>query len=212
VLVASDVVPLFVESLEQELGNVGQGAGLAAVHAAGGDVGEEFSEDEVEGDGVLEIPAEGQEFGADFLGGLELEEFAMVEEAELLARVAEHAAAAAVGELEIAAWLRLAVRGAGLFRGHESGCSFRWIFLPRACCVLWIFALLAVGEVMLAKSGLRGPACGARRQAGRRLVYGESVAWGLLTVNSTGVVIIRTAPAESEEVRVTQRAWRAQRL
>jgi len=36
----------------------------------------------------------------------------MVEEAELLARVAEHAAAAAVGELEIAARVRLTVRGA----------------------------------------------------------------------------------------------------
>jgi len=72
-LVACDVVPLFVESLEQELGDVGEGAGLAAVHAAGGDVGEEFAEDEVEGDGVLEIATEGQEFGADFLGGLELE-------------------------------------------------------------------------------------------------------------------------------------------
>jgi hypothetical protein len=115
VLVASDVVALFVEGLEEELGDVGEGAGGAAVHATGGDVGEEFAEDEVEGDGVLEVAAEGEEFGADFLGGLELEEFAMVEEAEIEARVAEHAAAAAVGELEIAAWVRLTVRGAGLF-------------------------------------------------------------------------------------------------
>jgi len=36
----------------------------------------------------------------------------MVEEAECLARVAEHAATAAVGELEVAAWVRLTVRGA----------------------------------------------------------------------------------------------------
>jgi hypothetical protein len=96
--------------LEEELGDVGEGAGLAAVHAAGGDVGEEFAEDEIEGDGVLEIAAEGEEFGADFLGGLELEEFAMVEEAECLARVAEHATAAAVSELEVAAWVHGAVR------------------------------------------------------------------------------------------------------
>jgi hypothetical protein len=59
---------------------------LAAVHAAGGDVGEEFAQDEVERDGVLEIAAEGEEFGADIFGGLELEEFAMVEEAEFEAR------------------------------------------------------------------------------------------------------------------------------
>ena len=85
---------------------------MAAVHAAGGDVGEEFAEDEVEGDGVLEVAAEGEEFGADFLGGLELEKFAMVEEAEIEMGVAEHAAAAAVGELEIAARVRLTVRGA----------------------------------------------------------------------------------------------------
>jgi hypothetical protein len=136
--------------LEQELGDVGEGAGLTAVHAAGGYVGEEFAEDEVEGDGVLEVAAEREEFGADFLGGLELEEFAMVEEAECLAGVAEHAATAAVGELEVAAWVPGAVLvRAGLFCGHESGCSFRLDFLPRARCVLWIFALLAVGEVMI---------------------------------------------------------------
>jgi hypothetical protein len=126
VLVASDVVALFVEGLEEELGDVGEGAGGAAVHATGSDVGEEFAEDEVEGDGVLEIAAEGEEFGTDFFGGLELEEFAMVEEAEIDMRVAEHAAAAAVGELEIAARVWVAVLVVvGLFRGHESGCSFR---------------------------------------------------------------------------------------
>ena len=127
-LVASDVVTLFVEGLEEELGDVGEGAGGAAVHATGGDVGEEFAEDEVEGDGVLEVAAEGEEFGTDFFSGLELEEFTMVEEAEWLARVAEHATAAAVGELEVAARVWVALLVVGLFRGHESGCSFRWIF------------------------------------------------------------------------------------
>ena len=74
----------------------------------------------------------------------------MVEEAEVEARIAEHAATAAVGELEVAAWVGLAVLvRAGLFCGHESGCSFRLDFLPRARCALWIFALLAVGEVMI---------------------------------------------------------------
>ncbi len=43
VLVADLGVALFVEGLEEELGDVGEGAGLAAVHAAGGDVGEKFS-------------------------------------------------------------------------------------------------------------------------------------------------------------------------
>jgi hypothetical protein len=42
-LVADLWVTLFVEGLEEELGYVGEGAGLAAVHAAGGDMGEELA-------------------------------------------------------------------------------------------------------------------------------------------------------------------------
>ena len=63
------------------------------MHAAGGYVGEKLSKYEIEGDGVLEIAAESEEFGADFLDGLEWEEFAIVEEAEFEVRVTEHAAA-----------------------------------------------------------------------------------------------------------------------
>jgi hypothetical protein len=42
-LVAGLVVALLVEGLEEELGDVGEGAGVAAVHAAGGDMGKELS-------------------------------------------------------------------------------------------------------------------------------------------------------------------------
>ena len=60
------------------------------------------------------------------------------------------------------------------------------------------------GAAILGRSvGFAGQRGRARDQAGRRLVCGRSVAWGLLDVNSTGVVIIRTASADNEEVRVT---------
>ena len=104
VLVAGQFVAFFVDGLEEELGDVGEGAGVAAVHASGGDVGEKFAKDEIDANGILEIGAEGQEFGTDFRGGFELEECALVEEAKFAGGfVAEHAAAPAVGELEVAA-------------------------------------------------------------------------------------------------------------
>lgn len=118
VLIAGQVVAFLVEGLEEELGDVGESAGVAAVHASGGDVGEEFAEDEIDGDRILEIATEIQEFGADFRGGLQLEKFAMVEEAECSGGVmAEHAAAAAVGELEDAA-ISGVVGGARFFAAH----------------------------------------------------------------------------------------------
>ena len=131
VLVAGEVVAFLVEGLEEELGNVGEGAGVAAVHATGGDVGEEFSQDEIDSDGILEVAAEGEEFGADFCGGLELEKFAVVEEAELAGGVMkEHAAAAAVGELEVAAVF--GVCGARFFAVHV--------------CARFVFELRLVGR------------------------------------------------------------------
>ena len=128
VAVAGQVVAFCVEGLEEELGDVGEGAGVAAVHASGGDVGEEFAEDEVDGDGIAEIAAEGEEFGADFRGGLELEEFAMVEEAELAGGfVEEHAAAAAVGELEVAAIFgTISGMISGMISGTISGTGSVW--------------------------------------------------------------------------------------
>ena len=118
VLVAGQVVAFLVEGLEKKLGDVGEGAGVAAVHATGGDVGEEFAENEIDGDGVTEIAAEGQEFGADFGGGLELEKFAMVEEAKCSGgAMAEHTAATAVSELEDAAIFGR-VGGAGFCAVH----------------------------------------------------------------------------------------------
>ncbi len=118
VLVAGEVVAFLVEGLEEELGDVGEGAGVAAVHASGGDVGEEFAEDEIDSDGILEIAAKVEEFGADFGGGLQLEKFAMVEETECSGGVvAEHAAAAAISELEDAAIFGV-VGGARFFAAH----------------------------------------------------------------------------------------------
>ena len=81
VLVAGQFVAFFVDGLEEELGDVGEGTGVAAVHASGGDVGEKFAKDEIDANGILEIGAEGQEFGTDLRGGFELEECALVEEA-----------------------------------------------------------------------------------------------------------------------------------
>jgi len=118
VAVAGQVVAFCVEGLEEELGDVGEGAGVAAVHASGGDVGEEFAEDEIDGDGILEIATEVEEFGADFGGGLELEKFAVMEEAEVSGGVVgEHATAAAVSELEDAAIFGV-VGGARFFAAH----------------------------------------------------------------------------------------------
>ena len=131
VLVAGEIVAFLVEGLEEELCDVGESAGVAAVHASGGDMGEKFAEDEVDGDGILEVAAEGEEFGADFGGGLELEKFAMVEEAELAGGVMkEHAAAAAVGELEVAAVF--GVCGARFFAVHV--------------CARFVFELRLVGR------------------------------------------------------------------
>jgi len=118
VVVAGEVVAFLVEGLEEELGDVGEGAGVAAVHASGGDVGEEFAEDEIDGDGILEIATEVEEFGADFGGGLELEKFAVMQEAEVSGGVVgEHATAAAVSELEDAAIFGV-VGGARFFAAH----------------------------------------------------------------------------------------------
>ena len=105
------------------MGDVGESAGGAAVHAAGGDVGEDFAENEVDADGMVEFGAEGQEFRADGFGGFELLESAVVEEAEFAGGlVSEHAAAATVGELVVAARTAALARrvcgcGAGFFVG-----------------------------------------------------------------------------------------------
>ena len=118
VAVAGQVVAFCVDGLQEELGDVGEGAGVAAVHASGGDVSEEFAEDEIDGDGILEIAAEVEKFGADFRGGLQLEKFAMVEEAECSGgAMAEHTAATAVSELEDAAIFGR-VGGAGFCAVH----------------------------------------------------------------------------------------------
>jgi hypothetical protein len=64
---------------------------------------------------VVEFSAEGEEFRADGFGGFELHESAVMEEAEFSGGfVAKHAAAAAVGELVVAAGT---AAGAGWWSG-----------------------------------------------------------------------------------------------
>ena len=67
-------------------------------------------------------------------------------------------------------------------------------FLPRARCVLWIFCQAGGWRSDDSRRvGFAGQRGTLDVKPGGGLFTGESVAWGLLTVNSTGVVIIRMA-------------------
>jgi hypothetical protein len=105
------------EGGEQDLAEVGECGGFAEGDAVlcGGD--EEFAEDVVDVGGGEKIALEGcGDLGAQALGLEELELFAGVEDAEAgMGGGAEHAAGAAVGELEFAAW---GDSGAGICVGH----------------------------------------------------------------------------------------------
>ena len=105
------------EAGEQDLAEVGEGGGFAEGDAVLGYGGEEFAEDVVDVGGGEEVALErGGDLGAQALGLEELELFAGVEDAEgEMGRSAKHAAAAAVGELELAAW---GDGGAGICVGH----------------------------------------------------------------------------------------------
>jgi hypothetical protein len=93
------------EGREHDLAEAGESGGFANGDAVLGDGDEEFTEDVVDVSGGEEIAMEGSgDFAAEALG-LELVKFlAGMEGAEgSVGRVAQHAAAAAVGELELAA-------------------------------------------------------------------------------------------------------------
>lgn len=102
---------------EHDLAHVGEGEGFADGDAVLGDGDEEFAEDVVDVGGGEEIAVEGdRDFVAEALGLDELKFLAGVESAERgMGRVAQHTAAAAVGELELAAE---SVGGAGNGDGH----------------------------------------------------------------------------------------------
>jgi len=106
------------EAREHDLAHVGEGESFADGDAVLGDGDEEFAEDVVDVGGGEEAAVEGRgDFVAEALGLDELKFLAGVEGAERgMGRVAQHAAVAAVGELELAAEC---VGGAGISIGHE---------------------------------------------------------------------------------------------
>lgn len=106
------------EGGEHDLAHVGEGEGFADGDAVLGDGDEEFAGDVVDVGGGEEAAVEGGgDFVAEALGLEELKFLAGVEGAERgMGRVAQHAAGAAVGELELAAE---SVAGAGICVGYE---------------------------------------------------------------------------------------------
>jgi hypothetical protein len=109
------------EGREQDLAQVGEHGGFARWDAVLGGGGEEFAEDVVDVGGGEEIAVErGGNFAAEELGFAELEFLAGVEGAEDgMSRAAQHAATAAVGELELAAF-RDTCAGILVFHGNLS--------------------------------------------------------------------------------------------
>jgi hypothetical protein len=119
------------EGVEHELADIGEDGGVAGWDAVLGRGGEEFAENEVDVRSGHELAGEGGgEFGAEALGFQELHLIAGVEETEGgMGVVTEHAAAASVGSLEMAAIgvgrsfreRSLVVIGGGCFLWH-----FHW--------------------------------------------------------------------------------------
>ena len=113
--------------MEQELADVGEEGGVASRKAVLCDGGEELAEDEVDIGGGEEVAGEGgRDFRANLMRFEELPLGAGVEGAEPRMVVAEHAAAAAVGEVELAErGFDFGNEGAGVagskaFSGHRS--------------------------------------------------------------------------------------------
>ena len=104
------------KTLEEKLGNVGEGDGIAVRDAVLGDKGKEFSQDVVDVAGGLEFARKGDELASGLIRGQELLFAAGVENAQgAVLAPAGHAAGAAVGEGKLAKavprWL--AGRGSG---------------------------------------------------------------------------------------------------
>ncbi len=118
------------ERVEHELADVGEDGGVAGWDAVLGQGGEEFAEDEVDVGGGHEITADGGgDLGTEALGFEELHFVAGVEEAKSgVAVVAEHAATASVGSLELAA--------VGI--GKRSLCE-SFLVVVLGGCFLWHF-------------------------------------------------------------------------
>jgi len=106
------------ERVKEELAEVGEDGGVAARNAILSDGGEKFAEDEVDVSGSKEIAGESTgDFRAELMGFAELLFGAGVEGAERRMIAAKHAAAASVGELELA---QGRVGAGGAFCGHGS--------------------------------------------------------------------------------------------
>jgi hypothetical protein len=116
------------EGMEQELADIGEGDGVAGGDAVLGDGGEEFAEDEIDVGGGEEIAGNGGgNLGAKLVRFQELLLRACVKRTERrVIGAAEHAAAAAVGEGELAEMgfgfncKRVVVVRIGAFSGHGS--------------------------------------------------------------------------------------------
>lgn len=119
------------DRLQHELADVGEGGGVASGNAILGEGGEEFAEDKIDVRGSEKVSGEGGgELRAKLLGFGELLLVASVEKAERrMAESAEHAAAAAVGERELAERGIGAIGSTrdrfGAFSGHGSLISMR---------------------------------------------------------------------------------------
>src|SRR5712664_1216546 len=118
------------EGVEHELADIGEDGGVAGWDAVLGRGGEEFAENEVDVRSGHELAGEGGgEFGAEALGFEKLHLVAGVEGTKRgMSGVAEHAAAAAVGSLELAA--------VGI--GKRSLCE-RFLVVVRGGYFLWHF-------------------------------------------------------------------------
>ena len=90
------------QGLEEELGDVGQGQGIAARDAVFGDQVEELAEDVVDVAPGLEMAGEGGETSGDFFGSEKLTFVARVKQAERRVISSDgHTAGAAVGEWKL---------------------------------------------------------------------------------------------------------------
>ncbi len=91
------------QGLQEKLGNVGQGQGVAARDAVFGDQAEELAQDMVNVTGGLEVTGERCQASGDFFGGKKLALVARVEQAERRVMGGDgHTAGAAVGEWKLA--------------------------------------------------------------------------------------------------------------
>ena len=176
--------------MEQKLADVGENGSVAGGDTVLGRSGKEFAQDEVDVGGGHELAGEGGgEFSADTVGFQELHLVARVEEAERRVVATEHAAAAAVGSLELTA--------IGIGRRLRRGCLIVVLFVVEAFFGIFMgdpqFEVTKWRSTDVTKDG-RDSA--ARVAAGQRIGVGDGcevskdrVAQTVLEVKNNYVVI-----------------------